>query len=294
MASAIDDMSAASSADEDGMDDDGFSNFSSGTSDDTSFPDSLSFSPTPRNSSVPVTNKSRRSRSFKLDLSAQRVLLQDSQKLNQAFKRCLVRTDELIAEGKRALQYQVNTGDVAHLGPRVLTPDERGEELQLGRGLLSPGLEEKTEMPWERTRSVGNTWSDLQPGSSEGLRLDIPADGDQGGIGDGEEPDTLESETKDILEAIYQDVPLPSDEVSLHEPRTPDKLDIPYIDPGIDTGGETPSAELDSETHKEDNSTPPHETSSSSASTEAEESTISSPGKGLGDFLRMVGGSWGV
>ncbi|KAL9578605.1 MAG: hypothetical protein Q9212_005611, partial [Teloschistes hypoglaucus] len=154
MPSASDDLSPTSSADEDYLDDDRFSNLS-GTSDDTSFPDSLSFSPTPRNSTVP-SGKGRHSRAFKLDLSAQRALLLDSQKLNQALKRCLSRTDELIADGKKALSYCVDVGQTTSLGPRVLTPDERDGDLELGRGLLSPGIDEKHENPWDRLGNIGD------------------------------------------------------------------------------------------------------------------------------------------
>lgn len=327
MPSASDDLSPTSSADEDGLDDDHFSNPSSGTSDDTSFPDSLSFSPTPRNSLIPVA-KGRQSRPFKLDLSAQRVLLLDSQKLNQALKRCLGRTDDLIADGKKALAYTVNTGDVASLGPRVLIPDERGEELGLGRGLLSPGLEEKMENPWERILSMREISSGLQTRKSEGLMLDIPAHGDpaQGSNEEGSqsldvqetmprtEADILEPDPQDSIQAIHQNpgantplelvaseapITVAADEIPACESRTPDKLDIPYEDPGIDAGSETRSIRI--EPKGEDPGTgsrTPDDNSyteiSSDESTEAEGPSISSPGKGLGDFLRMVGGSWGV
>lgn len=163
MPSTNDDLSATSSADQDELEDDRFSNASSGTSDDTSFPDSTSFSPIPRNSSIPVAKK-RRTRSFKVDLAGQRVLLLDSQRLNQALKRCLGRTDELIADGKKALNYMVNTGEIANIGPRVLAPDDRDGEFELGRGLLSPGLDEKIENPWERSRDVVDGWQLPEPG----------------------------------------------------------------------------------------------------------------------------------
>lgn len=300
MPSAGDDLSPTSSADEDGLDDDRFSNLSSGTSDDTSFPDSLSFSPTLRNSALPVA-KGRRSRCFKLDLSAQRSLLLDSQKLNQALKRCLGRTDELIADGKKALEYKVNTGDVANLGPRVLTPEERDEELELGRGLLSPGFEGKAENPWERIRSS-------QPGKLEGLMLHIPAGRNRDNVDDQKQvhgpsigQEVLGPKAQESADRVQQDpdintVPEPrtieapvTDAASTDEPTTPGKLNIPYEDPGIDTGSDTQP--LDNNVgeigaHRED--------SSSESTAPEEEPRISSPGKGLGDFLRIVGGSWGV
>ncbi|KAL8703836.1 MAG: hypothetical protein Q9201_002986 [Fulgogasparrea decipioides] len=313
MHSTTDDLSPTSSGDEDGIEDDRFSNLS-GTSDDTSFPDSLSFSPTPRNSSIAAA-KGRQSRAFKLDLSAQKVLLLDSQKLNQALKRCLGRTDELIADGKRALNYKVDTGKVENLGPRVLTPDEHHEELEMGRGLLSPGLDEKMDNPWDRPRSVGDAWNVPQLDGSREERLDVAAH-DEKARGDhtvdaqspdmlgisynksGQEPDRETSEVlEEVLEAPSRQIAddfhePPGTECEAKEPATEDAspvllnnagsetlgtLDIPYEDPGIDTGGETSAMEDDEE-----------------ESTEAEEPQSLSPGKGLGVFLRMVGGSWGV
>ncbi len=308
MSSASDDLSPASSADEDGMDDDRFSNLSSGISDDTSFPDSLSFSPTFRNSSIPVA-KGRRKRSFKIDFSAQRSLLLDSQRLNQALKRCLSCTDELIADGRKALEYKVNTGEATNLGPRVLTPDDRVEELELGRGLLSPGTYEKTENPWERTTSEGGLESTAETDGLEGLMFDPFAHNDADNIrAEEKELDALDPEVDDLLNAIQQDhlvlesmepvapIPQASDSTFSHEPQTPQKLDIPYEDPGIDTGGETPAAELEavigSRTSSSEDAS--HAEHSSDEDIEQEEPTINSPGKGLGEFLRLVGGSWGV
>ncbi|KAL9009155.1 MAG: hypothetical protein Q9173_005790 [Seirophora scorigena] len=313
MHSTNNELSPTSSADEDGFDDDRFSNLSSGTSDDTSFPDSLSFSPTPRNSSL-AGAKGRRSRSFRVDLSAQRLLLLDSQKLNQALKRCLCRTDELISDGKKALEYRVDTGYTAVLSPRVLTPDERDMNVGLGQGLLSPGLDEKTENPWERARSEGEMWTARESGGLEGLMHDDPAHVDQDGFSDGEEMDCTE---RNILESDLQDGDMdataPPSEAAQHSPWTPaddlptdasempSKADIPYDDPGIDTGSETPSTETTGRApnppfvQKKPEDTDPHaKPSTRSESPEAAEPTISSPGKGLGDFLRMVGGSWGV
>lgn len=345
MPSANDDLSPTSSADEEGIDADGFSNVS-GTSDDTSFPDSLNFSPTPRNSSIPVA-KRRQSRSFKLDLSAQRTLLLDSQKLNQALKRCLSRTDELIADAKKALNYKVITEDAVNLGPRVLDPDEYDGESELGRGLLSPGLDEKLENPWERPRSVGDTWNvpqfdgsgDQRPGDAAQHRKDHGGNmagfqaRDMLGISyDGKPEADLEKMTpqlkkeelvadlQNIVDPLEEDFgidagteilalessAMPAGTAPSEEPR--DTSDIPYEDPGIDTGGETSALEEDEKdttpgvTPSESEQRDPldqenvHDSSSDDgASTmEQEESRSLSPGKGLGTFLRMVGGSWGV
>jgi hypothetical protein len=63
---------------------------------------------------------------LQLDLSKHRQLLIDSQKMNQSLKRCLGRTEVLIEEGRKALDFQVRVSDV-FLGGRVLVPDEDGE-----------------------------------------------------------------------------------------------------------------------------------------------------------------------
>ena len=355
MPSTNDELSAASSAEEDELDDDRFSNASSGTSDGTSFPDSTNFSPTLRNSSIPVAKK-RRTRSFKVDLAGQRVLLLDSQRLNQALKRCLGRTDELIADGKKALDYMIKTGEVANVGPRVLTPDDRDGEVELGRGLLSPGLDEKLENPWERSRDVVDGWHlpepdilDAEIQSIENPEIDsrgVHGESLEGtfnekrdkdpGLGiSGDRQEILEAELQANLNALLSDRGLdPEDEVSQDIPSNDlfppvpqiengaaEPSIIPYEDPGIDTGGETSTIEddaSDSQASSQDTvdhpvDLPPHlldhdSTSNARLSIDtakvgssvtdegaaSNEPTISSPGKGLGGFLRMVGGSLGV
>ncbi|KAH9903789.1 hypothetical protein F4778DRAFT_781170 [Xylariomycetidae sp. FL2044] len=67
---------------------------------------------------------------LQLDLSKHQQLLVDSQKINQSIKRCMDWTEELIKEGKKALEYQVRVSDVK-LGGRVLDPlDEEDDRLQ--------------------------------------------------------------------------------------------------------------------------------------------------------------------
>ncbi|KAL8773696.1 MAG: hypothetical protein Q9209_001464 [Squamulea sp. 1 TL-2023] len=350
MPSTNDDLSPTSSVDE-YTDDDRFSDASSGISDDTSFPDSSSFSPTLRNLSIPVA-KGRQSRSFKVDLAGQRVLLLDSQRLNQALKRCLDRTDELIVDGKKALEYEVDTREVANMGPRVLAPDDRNGKLTMGKGLLSPGLDERLENPWESewSRNETDNWDRSAPDDFNIVKQeDDPQDDTT--IPDGEDlektlPDKLakdsgleiSSDRQDMLEAAVEasvdalleslgngtksDVLAPeehhSDNAAPSKLDTPNTKVIPYEDPGIDTGGETSTIEDDgSEPLTSSQDTVDQSTdlpflskdgdddremvidvsqpeSSDIESTTPEESTISSPGKGLGGFLRMVGGSWGV
>ncbi|KAJ8058938.1 hypothetical protein OCU04_011923 [Sclerotinia nivalis] len=61
---------------------------------------------------------------LRLDLSKHQQQLIDSQKMNQSLKKCLGWTEELINEGKRALDYRVKTSDIGPLAPRVLAPAE--------------------------------------------------------------------------------------------------------------------------------------------------------------------------
>jgi hypothetical protein len=77
---------------------------------------------------------------FFIDIAKHQELLADSQKINQSLKRCLGWTEELIKEGKKALEYSVHVNDV-QLGGRVLSPDELAEEAERARGLLSPVAE---------------------------------------------------------------------------------------------------------------------------------------------------------
>ena len=334
MLSTTDDLSPTSSADEDGMDNDRFSNLS-GTSDDTSLPDSLNFSPTMRQSSLSVA-KGRQSRSFKVDMSAQRLLLLDSQKLNQALKRCLGRTDELIADGKKALDYKVNTEEGANKGPRVLSPNHHDEEFKLGRGLLSPGLDEKIGIFWEKPETMDESWhapladSSRKDGSHDTAQIDRDRENhavevqhpDERGISyQPHEPESvpdnliageenLNQKTQDLEDILYNDLGLgprvesPTREIFPLEAS--DSVEIPYEDPGIDTGGDTSAIEDDESTTPE--ATPlelqrrdPLDSKSRDVSSErsgeeagGQESEDSSPGKGLGNFLRLVGGSWGV
>ena len=74
---------------------------------------------------------------FFVDLAKHQELLGDSQKMNQSLKRCLGWTEDLIKEGKRALEYSVHVNDVK-LGGRVLSPEELYEVGEGAQGLLSP------------------------------------------------------------------------------------------------------------------------------------------------------------
>lgn len=92
---------------------------------------------------------------LQLDLSKHQELLIDSQKLNQSLRRCLGWTEQLISEGKKALEYQVSVSDV-EVGGRVLTPDENEVETTHSRGLLSP-VHVPVGNPWDF--NSGERWS---------------------------------------------------------------------------------------------------------------------------------------
>ncbi|KAK0611065.1 hypothetical protein B0T14DRAFT_440490 [Immersiella caudata] len=68
-------------------------------------------------------HRQRDERRLQLDLSKHQQLLVDSQKINQSLKRCLGWTEELIKEGKRALEYKVRVSEV-EIGGRVLAPED--------------------------------------------------------------------------------------------------------------------------------------------------------------------------
>ena len=62
-------------------------------------------------------------RRLQLDLARHQRLLVDSHKMNESLKRCLGWTEELISEGKKALDYKVRVSDIA-FGGRILVADD--------------------------------------------------------------------------------------------------------------------------------------------------------------------------
>jgi hypothetical protein len=62
-------------------------------------------------------------RRLQLDLTRHRQLLVDSHKMNQSLKRCMAWSEEMISEGRRALDYKVRVSDIK-LGGRVLEHEE--------------------------------------------------------------------------------------------------------------------------------------------------------------------------
>lgn len=82
-------------------------------------------------------HQARDEKRFYLDLAKHQELLVGSQKMDQSIRRCVGWTEELINEGRKALEYSVHVSDV-ELGGRVLAPEELPDIGESARGLLSP------------------------------------------------------------------------------------------------------------------------------------------------------------
>lgn len=65
-------------------------------------------------------------RRLRVDLERHKELLTQSQAMNQSIKRCMYATEEMIRDGRKALEYHVRVSDVK-LGGRILTGHEDDE-----------------------------------------------------------------------------------------------------------------------------------------------------------------------
>jgi hypothetical protein len=102
--------------------------------------------------------RARDEKRLMLDLSKHQQQLIDSQKMNQSIKRCLNWTEELIIEGRKALEYQVKVSDVA-VGGIVLTPDpddddDDDDDNGEGAGTRSKGLLSSSHHPLSTPNEV--------------------------------------------------------------------------------------------------------------------------------------------
>lgn len=113
-----------------------------------------------------LRHRKRDEKRLQLDLSKHQQLLIDSQKLNESLKRCLGWTEGLIAEGKKALEYNVRVSDV-ELGGRVLVVDD-AEENEGARhgGALLPNAIAKDTAAWT---------GEENPGADDALELNTAA-----------------------------------------------------------------------------------------------------------------------
>ncbi|KAI3340582.1 hypothetical protein F4824DRAFT_496868 [Ustulina deusta] len=109
-----------------------------------------------------------------LDLSKHQQILIDSQKINQSIKRCLDWTEELINDGKKALEYKVRVSDV-RLGGRVLGPLDEEEEnatLLLSNDTVALDTKPIEEVLQETLTSWGIEPQDRDSG------IELPRDGE--------------------------------------------------------------------------------------------------------------------
>ena len=112
-----------------------------------------------------------------LDFSRHRSLLVESQKLNQAMKRCLDTMEILIVDGKKALDYHVDVSEIENIPPsplkvggRVLEPSDEDDAFgQRGQGLLSPAAIscENSNNPWDLHMDNFRDIENLPPAEEE-------------------------------------------------------------------------------------------------------------------------------
>ncbi|KAM7191904.1 hypothetical protein V8F33_008628 [Rhypophila sp. PSN 637] len=123
-------------------------------------------------------HRRRDEKRLQLDLTKHQQLLIDSQKINQSLKRCLGWTEELIKEGKRALEYKVRVSEIS-LGGRVLAPEEiEGEEEEdmdvdadEDDTIIGMGLGRSDEPPSDTSRPWNKDSQDRDSG------IELPTDG---------------------------------------------------------------------------------------------------------------------
>ena len=83
-----------------------------------------------------------------VDIARHQGLLDGSRRMNHCIKRCLLRAEDLINDGRKALEYSVRANDVS-LGGRVLPPEELSDVIESGHGLLSASDEARTVVSLE-------------------------------------------------------------------------------------------------------------------------------------------------
>ncbi|KAK0102576.1 hypothetical protein ONS95_006187 [Cadophora gregata] len=120
-----------------------------------------------------LRHRKRDEKRLQLDLSKHQQLLIDSQKMNQSLKRCLGWTEELINEGRKALEYHVRVSDV-ELGGRVLAPDEvEGGEDADNEGMSDIGARMLREARKAAANGLASTWaSQGRDDRDSGIELD--------------------------------------------------------------------------------------------------------------------------
>lgn len=119
-----------------------------------------------------LRHRKRDERRLQLDLSKHQQLLIDSQKMNQSLKKCLGWTEELIAEGKKALAYSVMVSDVK-LGGRILVPDE-GEDDNEGMSDIGAHFLKEARLAAAAKAAAGDTWHIPERDETDsGIEIDV-------------------------------------------------------------------------------------------------------------------------
>ncbi|KXH52965.1 hypothetical protein CNYM01_07354 [Colletotrichum nymphaeae SA-01] len=134
--------------------------------------DSMSISSPKEDPERDLRRRTRDEKRLQLDLSKHRELLVDSQKINVSIKRCLNWTEELIKEGKKALEYNVRPSDV-ELPPRVLRPAYLEENEDGEKGQKDEFTTSLPSSPLDSPRSLSPHWSNPQDRDSG---IELPAD----------------------------------------------------------------------------------------------------------------------
>lgn len=126
---------------------------------------------------------------LRLDLQRHKELLVQSQSMNQSLKRCLYSTEEMIREGKKALEYHVRVSDVK-LGGRVLYANGEGEEGELeatddflgGEGEDGGGAAEDFLKVWQSIGTTGRNAAGVECGGGTDRDSGIEADSLPGSV----------------------------------------------------------------------------------------------------------------
>jgi len=105
-----------------------------------------------------LRHRKRDEQRLQLDLSKHQQLLIDSQKMNQSLKKCLNWTEELIAEGKKALEYKVMVSDVK-LGGRILVSDDGEDDNEGMSDIGAKFLREARLNAAAKAAAAGTSWN---------------------------------------------------------------------------------------------------------------------------------------
>lgn len=139
-------------------------------------------------------NNSHDGERLDLDLSKHRALLEASAKMNASLKRCQYISEQLINEGKKALEYKVQPSDV-QLGGRVLSGDH-DEEDEEGEGDGEDEESEESEEDDGEDEDDGDSGSEVTDDGSE-EEDDDDDESDEGSIEESDDDDQDEESPGD-------------------------------------------------------------------------------------------------